>query len=252
MVTPSGPPAPAIKYPRSGGGIARYAFSRRDSVSATMPSGENQVRVLGRTAYLTLTWIAADSGTRVTAAVDSIKADSGTNPSAIMALDSARGLRWTGLRTPSGKLTSLTSGSTSLTGDQIRDQLFLLFPHLPKDGALSGASWSDSVDVPTRISAFEATEKVVRQSAAGTATGSAPLPINVIRNRTASSKITQFGQEMLVNGQGVDSLQYELSADGRVLSVTGLRHTSITIELPAIGQSVPAQELAALRMTLLR
>lgn len=252
MVTPSGPPAPAIKYPRTGAGMARYAFSRRDSVSATMPSGENQTRVLGRTAFLTLTWIAADSGTRVTAAVDSIKADSGTNPNAIIALDSARGLRWTGLRTPSGKLTNLTSGSTSLIGDQIRDQLYLLFPLLPKDGALSGANWTDSVDVPTRISAFETSEKVVRQSMAGNTTGTAPLPINVVRSRSGSSKVVQFGQEMLVSGQGVDSLQYELGADGRVLSVAGQRHTSITIQLLAIGQSVPAEEMAALRMTLLR
>lgn len=252
MVTPSGPPAPAIKYPKSGGGIARYAFSRRDSVTATMPSGENQVRVLGRTAYLTLTWVAADSGTRVTAVVDSIAADSGTFPGALVGLDSARGNRWTGLRTPNGKLTKLTSGSTSLAGDQIRDQLFLLFPLLPKDGAVSGATWSDSVDVPTRLSAFEANEQVVRLSTAGNATGTAPLPIGVVRNRTASSKVTQYGQEILVNGQGVDSLQYELGADGRVLSVAGQRHTSITVQLPAIGQSVPAQELSALRMTLLR
>ncbi|HWA17343.1 MAG TPA: hypothetical protein VG817_12990, partial [Gemmatimonadales bacterium] len=40
MVTPEAAHGPAIRYPRSGGGIARYAFSRHDSVVATMPSGE--------------------------------------------------------------------------------------------------------------------------------------------------------------------------------------------------------------------
>lgn len=252
MVTPAGPPAPAIRYPRSGGGIARYAFSRRDSVTATMPSGENQTLVFGRTAFLTLTWIAADSGTKVTAAIDSIVPDSAVLPGPRMALDSARGARWTGLRTPTGKLVNLTSGSTSLAGDQVRDQLFLLFPLLPRDGVVSGATWTDSVDVPTRLSAFEAVENVVRNSVAGTTSGSAPLPIDVIRQRSASSKVTQYGQEMLVTAQGVDSLQYQLGADGRVLLVQGQRHTDITIQLPAIGQSVPAQETSVLRMTLLR
>lgn len=252
MVTPEAAHGPAIKYPKSGGGIARYAFSRRDSVVATMPSGESQQLVVGRTAFLTLTWIAADSGTRVTAAIDSLVADSGTVPSAIAVFDSARGTRWTAFRTPSGKLTNLTGGAPSLAADQVRDQLFLLFPLLPKDGVSSGQNWIDSVEVPTRLSAFEATEQVIRQSMAGTAAGAAAMPIDVVRQRSTNSKVTQFGQEMLITGQGVDSLQYQLGGDGRVLSVMGRRHTSITIQLPAIGQSVPAQETSALRMTLLR
>jgi hypothetical protein len=252
MVTPEAAHGPAIRYPKSGGGIARYAFSRRDSVVATMPSGESQQLVLGRTAFLTLTWIAADSGTRVTAAIDSVVADSGTMPAAIAVLDSARGTRWTAFRTPHGRLTSLSGGTPSLASDQIRDQLFLLFPLLPKDGVSAGAQWTDSVEVPTRLSAFEATEQVVRQSVAGSASGSSSLPIDVVRQRSASSKVNQFGQEMLITGQGVDSLLYQLGGDGRVLSVAGRRHTNITIQLPAIGQSVPAQETSALRMTLLR
>lgn len=251
MVAPEGANVPAIRYPKAGGGIARYAFSRRDSVSATMPSGENQTLVLGRTAYLTLTWIAADSGTRVTAAIDSIVPDAGAGPAAIASFDSARGTRWTALRTPSGKLTNMTGGATSLAGDQIRDQLFLLFPLLPKDGVAPGSNWIDSVEVPTRLSAFPVTELVVRRSAAGTTSGSA-LPIDVVRQRNASSKVTQFGQEMTVTADGVDSLEYQLGNDGRVLSVAGTRHTNITVQITAIGQSVPAQETSALRMTLLR
>lgn len=252
MVTPEGAKATAIRYPRSGGGIARYAFTRRDSVVATMPSGENQQQVVGRTAYLTLTWIAADSGTRLTAAIDSLVADSGSGPAVIAVLDSARGTRWTAFRDPSGRLINLSGGTPSLAGDQIRDQLFLLFPIIPAEGVSIGASWSDSVDVPTRLSAFEATEHVRRQSVAGQQSGNGPLPIDVVRQRSASSKVQQFGQEMLVTGQGVDSLIYQLAADGRVLGVEGRRHTDITIQLPAIGQSVPAQETSALRMTLLR
>ncbi len=252
MVTPETGRGPAIRYPKSGGGIARYAFSRRDSVVATMPSGENQLQIVGRTAFLTLTWVAADSGTRVTAAIDSIVADSGTMPATLAVLDSARGNRWTALRTPLGRLTNLTGGTPSIASDQVRDQLFLLFPMLPKDGVAAGQAWIDSVDVPTRLSAFPATEQVVRESTAGSAAGSSPLPIDVIRHRSASNKVTQFGQELLVTAQGVDSLLYQLGADGRVLSVTGRRHTDITIELPAIGQTVPAQETSDLRMTLLR
>lgn len=252
MVTPEGPVAPAIRYPRSGGGIARYAFTRRDSVTATMPNGEHQVQVQGRTAYLTLTWIAADTGTRITAAIDSVVPEGPVGPALMTALDSARGTRWTALRTPAGQLTNFSSATPSLAADQIRDQLYLLFPILPKDGVASGRTWTDSLEVPTRLSAFPTVEQVVRQSVAGTGASNAPLPIDVVRQRSASSKVTQYGQEMIVTGLGVDSLTYQLGPDGRVLSVAGQRHTSITIELPAVGQSVPAQETSALRMTLLR
>jgi hypothetical protein len=240
-----------VRYPRSGAGIARYAFARRDSVVATMPSGEDQVQVLGRTAYLTLTWVAADSGAKITATVDSVVADTGLLLPAAQS-DSALGTRWTGLRPPTGGLSGLTGTRTSLLGDQVRDQLALLFPRLPADGARPGGGWTDSTETPARVSAFEALERSVTASEAGQPLTSGALPIQVTSTRSAAGKATQFGQDITITATGSDTLAYQLAADGRVLAAEGRRWTSLVVELSAIGQSVPAHEMSSLSMTLLR
>jgi len=244
-------PEVVYRYPRSGAGIARYAFARRDSVVATMPSGEEQVQVLARTGYLTLTWIAADSGTKITTTVDSVVADSGiTVPAAV--LDSARGTRWTGTRPPTGGLSGLTGTRTSLLGDQQRDQLTLLFPRLPPDGVRAGAHWRDSTEATARVSVFEVQESSVSTGDAGEPLPSGALPIQMTASRSAAGEANQFGQAINIKATGSDTLSYELAPDGRVLVAGGHRWTSLVMELTAIGQSVPAREISSISMTLLR
>jgi hypothetical protein len=90
-----------VQYPQSGTGLLRYAFVRQDTVVASMPSGEEQTQIIGRTAYLTLTWIASDSGTKLTAAIDSVVPGEGVSRYDPM-VDSALGARWTAWRQPNG------------------------------------------------------------------------------------------------------------------------------------------------------
>jgi hypothetical protein len=239
------------RYPRSGTGISHYAFSQRDSVVATMPSGEEQVQVLGRTAYVTLTAIATDSGAYITATVDSVVPDSGLVLPAVV-LDSARGTRWTALRPPIGGLSGVTGNRSSLLGDQVRDQLALLFPRLPPDGARPGGQWTDSTEAPARVSAFEALESTVTGSEAGQPGPGGELPILVTASRNAKGEATQFGQAITVTASGSDTLTYQFGPAGRILSADGRRWTSLVVELSAIGQSVPAREISSLSMTLLR
>jgi hypothetical protein len=215
-----------------------------------MPSGEEQVQVLGLTAYLTLTWIAADSGARITTTIDSVVSDSGL-VLPVVVLDSARGTRWTALRPPSGGLSGLTGTHSSLLGDQVRDQLALLFPRLPPGGVRPGAHWTDSTQAPARVSAFEALESSVTSSDAGQPMPSGVLPIQVTASRHASGEATQFGQAITIKATGSDTLSYQLATDGRVLEAGGHRWTSLVVELSAIGQSVPATEISSLSMTLL-
>ena len=244
--------ASAVHYPTRGGGILRYAFARRDSVLATMPSGEHQLQVLGRTAYITLTWVASDSGSRLTAVVDSIRADSGL--AALMPLlDSARSARWTARRDLAGRLTVETASSPSLAAAQIQDELLLLSLPLPPEGARGGTSWTDSTSGPARVSAFEITEMARIQAHADTArVAGGALPVTLYRVRTASGEASQFGQPISVTATGADTLVYHLAADGRVLRVAGRRWTDMVVSLPSIGQTVPAQESSSLLLTLLR
>lgn len=242
----------AVRYPRGGSGILRYALFRHDTVTATMPAGDTQVQVFGRIAFVTVTWVASDTVTRVTALVDSMVVDSGLGSFAVMA-DSARGARWSALRRLTGQLVELTGGPRSLVADQVRDQVQLLFPVLPPEGAHPGETWSDSSSRLARVSAFEATESARTASRAETLVNSSgTLPLSVVRNRVATGQGTQFGQPMTLRATGSDTLAYEVAPDGRVLSVEGVRLTDLVIDLPSIGQSVPARERSSLRMVLLR
>lgn len=247
------PPRTPVRYPRSGGGILRYALERRDSVNATMPSGESQLQVLGRVAYVTLTWVATDTATRVTAVVDSIRADSGVLIS-LGLLDSARGARWTGSRDPQGRLRfDPTAVPPSLAAAQVQDELLLLFPPLPPEGVLAGSRWTDSTTGPARVSAFGATEVARVDGAADPTTlAGAALALTLTRQRTAAGEGNQFGQTIAVTATGSDTLGYQLAADGKVLAVAGQRWTDLVVSLPAIGQRVPARETSRLRFTLLR
>jgi hypothetical protein len=243
---------PGLQYPRTGGGILRYALRRRDSVTATMPSGETQLQILGRVAYLTLTWVAADTGTRITAVVDSIRADSGLLIASGL-LDSARGARWAGTRSPEGRLRLDPGTSPSLAAAQVQDELLLLFPALPPEGAVPGGRWIDSTTGPGRVSAFSAAESVYVQGVVDTlpsATGA--LPLTLVRTRRAGGEVVQFGQPISVRATGTDTLAYQLAADGRILRVHGRRWTDLVVSLPSIGQSVPARESSTLLFTLLR
>ncbi len=246
-------PAPVtpIHYPLTGGGVLHYTFHRRDSVAVTMPSGETQMQLLGRQAWLTLTWIAADTGTRITAVVDSIHPDSGFE-SAEFILDSARSARWVGLRTPDGHVRMGPGSSPSLAAALIRDELALLFPPLPEGGVLPGQSWFASDSGEARVSAFPATEQVQVSAVAGdTLAPDGTLPLALLRTRSASGTGTQFGQPMEVRATGTDTLAFGLLGDGRVAWVSGQRTTDVVVTLPSVGQSVPAREVSVLRFTLL-
>jgi hypothetical protein len=77
------------------------------------------------------------------------------------------------------------------------------------------------------------------------------LPLSVVRNRIATGQGTQFGQPMSLRATGTDTLTYQIAPDGRVLAVEGVRLTDLVVDLPSIGQSVPARERSSLRMVLL-
>jgi hypothetical protein len=243
-----------VAYPRAGGGLNRYALTRRDSVVITMPTGETQTQLSARTAFVTLTWIATDSATQLTATVDSLQPDSGFGLT--LAQDSARGLRLTGQRDRFGRVSSLEATVRSTAGDQLRDEITLLFPPLPEGGARAGAVWSDTTVGEARVTAFESTETAVVEATAGAVvalpgTGAAGLEIEAVRHRSAQGEITQFDQPMQLESTGLDSLNYLVAPDGRVFSAEGRRRTDVLVTLPAIGQSVPARELTAFRMMLL-
>jgi len=238
-----------VRYPEAGSGLLRYAFVRQDTVVAAMPSGEEQTQTIGYTAYLTLAWIASDSGTRITATIDSVVPGEGVSRFSPV-VDSALGARWTAWRQPNGALTRLEGGSTSSVAVQVRDQLGLLFPILPPDGASPGLAWGDSTEGPALVSAFEARERArLNSTAAPGPDGS--VTIDAVRERVAAGEGLQYLQPITINATGTDSLAYVMTADGVVHDVAGRRLTHLRLDLPAVGQRVSARVRSFLAMRLL-
>lgn len=242
--------SPWFRYPTHGGGLEHYALGSSDSVQAMLPSGETQIQTFGRTAHVTVSWVGVDSGTQVTAVVDSVLPDSGqTSFSAL--LDSAQGARWTAFRDPAGRLSTITGGNNSVIADQVRAQLLTLFPVIPPTGVIPGSTWTDSLRLPARLSAFRTTESVRLANRAGFPAADGSLLIATVRSRQAADTGTQFGQPITLRATGSDTLTYRVDPTGRVLEVNGTQATELVVELPSIGQSVPAQQRSVVRIHLL-
>lgn len=237
---------PVVRYPRSGEGTERYVFARQDTVVATMPTGEEQTQVIGRSAYLSIAWVASDSGTSLTATLDSIVPGEGMTPYS-PSLDSAYGARWAAWRELDGQVIRLEGGPSSSLADQVMDQLRLLFPTLPSDGAGAGLTWSDSTEGPALVSAFEARERVSALSAAQ-AGPDGSLTIAVVRQRVAAGEGLQYLQPISIRATGTDSLVYTMTTDGVVHDVKGRRLVHLDLDLPAVGQRVSAQVRSFLGM----
>ncbi len=247
---PAAQAAERVRYPRTGSGRQQYAFLRRDSIVVSMPSGEEQLQETASTSYLTLTWTAADSGIRFEAVVDSVVNDPDF-PVPPVQLDSVRRSQWAFRQATTGAITGVVGRPASFRGEQLRDQLLLLYPVLPEDGAALYTSWRDSTAAPTRISAFPAQALVQLEARAEPRQGRG-LRVVTTRRRSAEGQSTLATQAVTVRATGVDSLVTELDGDARVLDATVHRVTDFVVELPAIGQTVPGREVSFLRMTLLR
>jgi hypothetical protein len=234
-----------IRYGTSG--TARYALYRRDSVTVKMPSGESQVQNFGKTAYVTITLApATPPDAQISIRLDSLRPDPDwVVPTA--ALDSAVGTVWTGRRLPNGRLVDLSPDRNSFVASQLRSQLNLLYPVLPPTGGRANAEWTDSSTNPITANAFEVKETATTRShaepVAGRAAGAA-LRITSLRNATFEGSGNQFGQELQLTGTSSDSLRYLLAPEGRVLSLDGTESTDMTITVPSVGQTVPAEQHA--------
>jgi hypothetical protein len=230
--------------------VAHFALLRVDSLTVTM-AGAEQGQVLDRTFFLTVTSEPVSPGRQITILVDSLQSREAGLVSPL-ALDSLRGMRWTGVLSADGRMGRLTASRGTLLGAPLDGQFRLLFPVLPAGGASSGATWSDSTSDTVQVSAFGGRDQAQLQYRAGEAEraiGPPVLPVVLLRLSTITGQATQSGQNISLSGTDSTVATYRISSAGRLLAVDGHSTSALTISIPSVGQTLPASQRAVFSLT---
>ncbi len=230
--------------------VAHYALARVDSLTVVM-AGADQGQVLDRTMFLTVTSEPAQAGQTITILIDSLQTREAGLVSPF-ALDSLRGVRWTGSLSATGRMGALTASQATLLGAPLSGQFRLLFPLLPADGARPGATWTDSTSDTIQVSAFggrDRAELVYRANDAERALGQPVLPVSVVRLSTIAGATDQNGQTISLSGKDSTLVNYRLSAAGKLMAASGSSSADMTIAIPAVGQTLPARARANFSLT---
>lgn len=258
-----GAEAPAVATRPSGGekgkaipleppAFARYRMQRFDTVALQLPNGSVQNQTFGWSAWLDIRASAETNGHRLVITLDSLDVEA-TNPPPQEAMDSARGTRWTAHLDPDGHLSSVQADRESSIAEQFAAMLPFLYPPLPGPSVRSGAMWTDSATVPTRAQNFEVQEQdstsyvVSGPSVHGERTA---LVISGTGSFTRTGSGDQFGQQMEYHSSGQRQATYYLGTDGIPAGVDGSESSKVTITVPAVGQSLTADQHSAFRVVL--
>ncbi len=223
-----------------------YVVERRDSVSVQLPNGLPQTQELERTIYLTV-GTAAGTPMRATIVLDSMIVG-GIGISQADA-DSARGTRWSGTLTPEGRLTGLSSDRSTAVGAQLSGMLPAFFPVLPAGGARDGSAWTDTLTDTLRAMAFNVRETAIVASRAMSADSGFRIESTATFTRSGSG--SQFGQVAEVQATGTRHLTTRVRSDGLLTETRGTESSDMTINVPAVGQSLPVKQSATFSIALM-
>ena len=230
--------------------VAHFALARIDSLTVVM-SGAEQGQVLDRTLFLTVTSEPSGAGRQITVLVDSLQAREAGLVSPL-ALDSLKGMRWTGSLSPEGRMGRFAASRATLLGAPLDGQFRLLFPLLPPGGVSSGGTWSDSTSDTVQVSAFGGRDQARLQYTAGDAeraVGLPVLPVALQRLSTITGLASQSGQTISLSGTDSTQAVYRISSAGRLLAVDGHSISALTISIPSVGQTLPASQRAVFSLT---
>lgn len=256
---PNGPSTPGVPTPS---GITylpvrdvAYALNRHDSLTLQLPGGATQQQLIDRTAYLRVTLAHDGAGYLATIVLDSLESAVGGVPAVPDSILPARGTRWTGTLTPDGKLSALRADRSSTLGDQVGSNLRGLFPALPPGGVRPGMAWTDSVEVPIRADAFDATERSLtnyRSTENDDPNAKKAIKLESSGTYQRTGRGTQYDQKLEMTASGMRTSVYYLNSDGTLASARGSDSGDMTITVPAVGQTVPVKQSGSYSITSLR
>lgn len=201
----------------------------------------------------------ADSGFPTTFTVDSIVVDSSSQLPPQINLGAARGYRVTGRLLPTGEFVSGpcdTSAAAAGLGNLL-PRFRNFFPRLPQGGVHPDTTWSDSTQITdnaacsggSTITTHSANQRSARKWEDHS--GSRALPLETSANYRFNGTGEQGGQPFTIDGTGAGTGVQYLGADGHYLGGELRDSTTLTIDLPAQGISIPRRQVSHTTITAL-
>jgi hypothetical protein len=232
----------------------KFRLDSRDSLAMEMPDGSFQRTVTAKSAFLTITLVSRGSALTADIALDSMMLD---RPNAMVQplVDSAIGTRWQGTVRSTGELDSLSANKISVLGEQVRAMVSRLLPTLPDSGVKPGDRWETRGRLPYQVMAgFSANEERAAEFQAGKwedRNGTRALNIESAVSYTVTGSGSGFGQEIQVSGSGRAQGSHRVSAGGLLLTAQVSDSVSLTLTVPAVGQSVPTTVITSYSIRML-
>lgn len=224
------------------GGESRYAIERVDTLTFQYPNSV-QTQVVQRSAWVRLS-VAPGQPALVTMTVDSVRAFGMPRDSLVQ----ADGFRWTG-QVVNGQLADLIPIRRDPTAEGLlSNSLGDILPALPEGGARGGFSWRDTLQVTERVAGAEIPTTMVRDVDARVQGTPAELALITRANLDGQGKSSRFGEEISVALSGTRNRTHRLTPAGVVLGVEGRDSLALTFDVPSVGQTVPATQIANVRI----
>ena len=208
--------------------------------------------------YLTATIAGpADSlGYPTTFTVDSITVDSGIQLPPQINLAAAKGYRVTGRLSATGEFTNPVSSDTGAAASlgNLLPRFRSFFPRLPVGGVRSGDTWTDSTTATDSPGGTTITSRSLNHRSATTWEdhgGIRALRLESTGTFQFSGAGEQGGAPFTLGGSGTGTARQLLAIDGRYLGGEARDSTTLTIDLPMQGITIPRRQIARTTVTAL-
>jgi hypothetical protein len=213
---------------------------------------------LGYGIYLTATVAPATdtTGSPASFAIDSFTVDSGTQLPSQIDLSAARGLTINGWLTHTGEFINPTPSDTGAAASlgNLLPRFRNFFPRLPPGGLLPAATWTDTTSAADSSGSTTMTTTSINHRAATgweDVGGIQALRVEITATFEFAGAGEQSGSPFSLKGTGTETAFQLLAADGRYVGGESRDSTTLTIDLPTQGYSIPRRQLSSTRVTAL-
>jgi len=189
--------------------------------------------------------------------VDSVLIDSGSQLPPQINLAGARGYRVTGRLSPSGEFKNPIPSDTMIaaTLGNLLPRFRSFFPRLPAGGVRPDTSWNDSTTTTEGAGGSTITTHVQSRRSATTwqdRSGIRALRIEVGATYQFNGSGEQSGSAFTIDGSGTGNGVQYLAEDGRFLGGEAHDSTTMTIDLPLQGVTIPRRQKSSTIVTALK